>query len=606
MKKFLAVILASAASLLFLTGATSAQLPWAKTRRSSGSFREGEVLVKPANHARVSSISGRMALASRHGAIQANLLGDSGLLRMKLAPGQKVEDMVARLSSDPDVEYAQPNFIYHTTAVPNDTSYGQLWALKNTGQTIAAAPYATHNPGISGKDVSAESAWTIATDCAANTVAVIDTGVNYNQTDLVANMWNGGGAYPNHGYDFVDSDNDPMDLNGHGTHVAGTIGAVGNNGSGTTGVCWTASLMAVRVLDAAGSGQDSDIILGINFAVAQGAKVINMSLGGSTYDAALNTAILNASNAGVVIVVAAGNDGTNNDGGSPTYPCNYTSANLICVAALDQSFALASFSNYGATSVDVGAPGTNIKSTWNGTQTTVSETFGAGWTVNGATWAHQSLAFSGTTYDVYSNPAAWNGTSTTYANNANAQAYKSYNLAGVDSASLSYYAFIDTEDSTDFFNTYIQSAGADPFAGAGTQLDQQSGTTGGYAVNFAYDLKNCLTATCNIGLQLTSNATVVNYGVAVLLFTIEKTVLNATSYNTISGTSMATPIVAGIAALVRTYNPNYTAADVVASVKNGGVAAAALSGKSTTGKAANMLGSLSYITTPTGVTASVQ
>jgi subtilisin family serine protease len=566
-------------------------------------YRAGEILVRP--KARIADIRGRQKLASRYGVARVAALGGSGYVRMRLSRGQSVESMVEQLKRDPDVEDAQPNFIYHALAAPNDTNYGNLWGLANTGQTIAGASYATNNPGTAGKDISAESAWAISTDCSSVTVAVIDTGVNYNHDDLSANMWTSA-AYPNHGYDFVDSDNNPMDLNGHGTHVAGTIGAVGNNATGMTGVCWTASLMAVRVLDASGSGTTSDIVQGVNFAVAQGAKVINMSLGGSSYDSAFNTALNSAASAGVVIVVAAGNDGTNNDGGSPTYPCNYTTSTLVCVAALDQSFSLASFSNYGSSSVDVGAPGTNIQSTWNGTTTSVTDDFTAGWTTNDATWASQNVMFGGNPYDILSNPAAWDGSSATYANNADGRAYKTFDLTGIDSASLSYYAVIDTQSSNDYFYTAYATTAADPFAGTGTQLDQLSGTTLGDADYFSYDLSHCLVANCTVGFRLTSNASTVSYGVGIFLYTIDKLTLDTTSYNIIDGTSMATPVVAGVAALVYAYNPDYTATDVVAAIKNGGAAVTALSGKSTSGKAVNALGALEYIVTPTGLGASLQ
>ena len=117
-----------------------------------------------------------------------------------------------------------------------------------------------------------EAAWDYITDCSSMTVAVVDSGVNYNHTDLASNMWNGGASFPNHGFNFVNNNNDPMDRNGHGTHVAGIIGAIGNNSLGTTGACWKASIMAVRVLDAAGSGTTATVISGVNFAVANGAR----------------------------------------------------------------------------------------------------------------------------------------------------------------------------------------------------------------------------------------------------------------------------------------------------------------------------------------------
>ena len=338
-------------------------------------------------------------------------LNQPGWAQVKVGTGQTVEAALAAYQNDPNVEYVQPNYLYHTTATPNDPQYGQLWAFKNTGQTVLRhRTYTTNNPGTTGDDMNIEKAWDHITDCSSVVVAVVDTGVNYNQQDLAGNMWNGGATYPNHGYNFVDNNNDPMDLNGHGTHVAGIIGAVGNNATGTTGVCWKASIMAVRALDATGSGTTANIIQGINFAVTNGAKVINMSLGGGgAFDRLFSDAIADAQNADVVVVVAAGNDGANNDSGTtPTYPCNFTQPNLVCVAALDQSYALASFSNYGSTSVDVGAPGTNILSTWAGTKTVITDNFSTGWTKTSTTsggWTTGTLSVGGVPTPFLVNPA---------------------------------------------------------------------------------------------------------------------------------------------------------------------------------------------------------
>jgi subtilisin family serine protease len=168
-----------------------------------------------------------------------------------------------------------------------------------------------------------------------------------------------------HGWDFVDDDNQPQDDNGHGTHVAGTIGARGNDGNGVAGVSWSTSLMPLRVLDANGSGYVSDAITAYSFAARSGARIVNASLGGSSYSRAERDAIAAAPN--TLFVVAAGNDAQNNDS-SADYPCDYTLPNIVCVAATDQNDDLASFSNYGATNVDLAAPGVDIVSTWPGNQ----------------------------------------------------------------------------------------------------------------------------------------------------------------------------------------------------------------------------------------------
>ncbi|MEJ2061441.1 MAG: S8 family serine peptidase, partial [Gammaproteobacteria bacterium] len=526
------------------------------------------------------------------------------LVKLNAAYGN-VQSAVATLSAAPDVLAVQPNFIYHELATPNDTNYGQQWGLSNSGQTVTNGDYATNNPGTSGDDIDATQAWDHITDCSSVTVAVVDTGVNYTQQDLAANMWNGGTSYPNHGYDFVDGDNDPMPVGGaeqHGTHVAGIIGAIGNNSNGVTGVCQKASIMSVRVLGPDGSGTTANVVSGVNFAVANGAKVINMSLGGTSYDAAFSSAITNAQSHGVVVVVAAGNDNQNNDS-TPHYPCNYSQSNLVCVAALDQSFSRASFSDYGASSVDVGAPGTNVLSTWGGP--IITSDF-SGWSLSGG-WTRDATTY---TVPVLYDPADYPSSSSAgYANNANDIAWQTFDLSStalpsVTAVALNYYVSVQTELNHDYFNLAFDSTGVDPFAGTGTQLEHDSGTVS--RPEAIYDLSACRTATCAIGFQLTSDATTNGPGVLAAYFQIETLQTGANVYHAIDGTSMATPFVSGIAAMLFAYNPNDDYHDVVNAILHGGTTVSALSGITTTGKAVNAMGSLAYISPPTGVTATVQ
>ncbi|MGE0615967.1 MAG: S8 family serine peptidase [Bacteriovoracia bacterium] len=571
--------------------------------------RAGEILVKfkaPYRDAR-----SEQGVLDRAGARKLQTI-ESGLAKVAAPEGRALMDAIAEMAAQPEVEWAQPNYIYRKLALPNDPQFTQLWGFKNTAQTVTSGNYAQNNPGVAGRDMGLEAAWNTTTNCIAAPVAIVDTGVNYNHADLAANMWDGGATYPNHGYDYVDNDNNPMDLDGHGTHVAGIIGAVGNNGVGTSGVCWQARLMAVRVLDASGSGTTADVVSGINFAVNNGAKVINLSLGQSANDPAMESAIINARNQGVIVVAAAGNEGANNDaGGSPTYPCNYHQPNLICVAALDQAFSLASFSNYGAQSVMLGAPGTNVRSEWAGTNAAISDDFNNGgtldWTRSNNTWAYVSRTLGdGMTYPMLVNPANWNGTSAQYANNANARAYKTFNLAGTAAAIVEFDAFVDTEAGFDFFRTAYRASTGDPFGGGGSLVGQESGSGGSSSVYLAYDVTGCISAQCTVGFQFTSDASQTSFGVGILNFSITTLTLNNTSYRTIDGTSMATPMVAGLVALVWAYNPQYTYTDVVEAIQAGGTPAAALAGKSITGKAAYAAGALSHIFPPTGVTVDVR
>ena len=248
--------------------------------------------------------------------------------------------------------------------MPNDPSFAQQWALQNNGQTGS-----TPATGI-----DAEAAWNLATGSRSVVVAVIDTGVDYTDPDLAANIWTNpyagqdGFSGDLHGYNFVADNGNAMDDNGHGTHVAGIIGASGNNGQGVSGVDWSVSIMALKFMDSSGLGYTSDAIRAINYVTmlrtryGVNVRVTNMSWDGGSDDPALSSAISAAGNAGILFVTAAGNNGTDNDT-TPEYPADIRLPNVISVAATDQNDQLASFSDYGPTSVDLAAPGVSILST---------------------------------------------------------------------------------------------------------------------------------------------------------------------------------------------------------------------------------------------------
>ncbi len=285
-----------------------------------------------------------------------------------------VEAAVKRYEASPDVAYAEPDFLFEPSqSTANDPSYPKLYGLNNTGQT----------GGTSGADINAPEAWGTTTGDAGVVVAVIDTGTDITHPDLKNNLWtNPGETAANgvdddgnklvddvNGWDFYNNDAtvyDAADGDKHGTHVAGTIAGEGNNDLGVVGVNWKAKIMPLKFLGPNG-GYTSDAVEALNYAVAKGAKISNNSWGGGGSSQALKDAIARADAAGHLFVAAAGNggsDGVGDDNDStPSYPASYDNPNIISVAATDSKDSLAGFSNYGAASVDLSAPGVSILST---------------------------------------------------------------------------------------------------------------------------------------------------------------------------------------------------------------------------------------------------
>jgi len=572
------------------------------------SFVEDEILVTFKNtlsSTNVDDLLNSMSVSS------SEKIGKQNVRLIKVSNGLSVQQAVNSFAADSNVIHAQPNYRYYATAIPNDASYSQVWALNNTAQQITKGKYPINNPGVAGNDMDAELAWEHITDCSNTIVAVLDTGINYQHEDLIANMWNSNDPlYPNHGFDYFANDNDPMASDGsiHGTHVAGTIGARGNNEIGSTGVCWNVQIMALRVLGPQG-GSTAGIIKAIEFASDNGAHIINMSLGSAAaFDLLFSDSISYARDRNVVVIVAAGNSATNTDTQTTFYPCNFTQDNLICVAALDQSYALANFSNTGTTSVDVGAPGTNIMSTWPGTKLEVTSF--TGWIRNGG-WGHNDTCVLNPAAGprvMMMNPSNWVGCGPAvpgnYSNNENSIMYNNFNLSGLLGARISAQAFIDTELQIDFMNAYSKAAGGNPTNPF--PIATISGSTNNFSIPAEFSLEDCLTATCTFGVNLTSNATITKTGIAIFDMVLQKTEANSAVYESINGTSMASPNVAGVAALVRAYNPNFSYQEIVNAILGGGQNTPSLSTTTVTGKAVNAMGSLSFINVPTGVTVVAQ
>ena len=286
-------------------------------------------------------------------------------------PETSSHDVSQWAAGTPGVTWIEPDFALTPSRLPNDPDYSLLWGLSNDGQT----------GGVADIDINAPQAWDITTGSRSVVIAVVDSGADVGHPDLAANIWRNPGEIPGNGidddrngyvddvsgWDFVSNDNTPDDGNGHGTHVAGTIGAVGNDGRGVVGDNWEVSILPLKFLDDWGFGSTAGAIAALNYAAvlrSAGVNIVatNNSWGGGGYSSALRTVIARHNEAGILFVAAAGNDGTDNDA-APAYPASYDLANVISVAAIDHAGQAASFTNFGRTSVDLAAPGVDVYST---------------------------------------------------------------------------------------------------------------------------------------------------------------------------------------------------------------------------------------------------
>jgi subtilisin family serine protease len=301
----------------------------------------------------------------------------SGRLRRIRSRSRNVASLVASLSARADVAYVEPNYIVHTMNEPDDPRFPELWGLRNIGQIIS------DQPGVPGADISATTAWDKAVGSRNVVVGIVDTGIDYTHPDLAGNIWSAPAAFTvtlagrtitcaagTHGFNAINKTCDPWDDNGHGTHVAGTIGALGDNGTGVAGVNWIANIIGLKFIGANGSGTLANALDAIEFAIQakarfnQGAniRILSNSWGGGGFSQALLDEIVRANQNDMLFVAAAGNNASDNDA-TPTYPANYVSPNVVAVAATDNQDNLATFSNVGAQSVHLGAPGVKILST---------------------------------------------------------------------------------------------------------------------------------------------------------------------------------------------------------------------------------------------------
>jgi subtilisin family serine protease len=284
---------------------------------------------------------------------------------LKISGNANIDEAVKEFNKNPNVEYAEPNYIFHTALMPNDPSFSNLYGLHNTEQI----------GGIVDADIDAPEAWDLQTGNNGVLIAVIDSGVDYTHEDLAANIWTNPGEIEGNGidddsngfvddvrgWDFVNNDNDPFDDFGHGTHVSGTIGAVGNNGIGISGVDWNVKIIPIKFINSNNAGTLSAALNSIVYATLMNVSIMSNSWVGG-FSQSLKDTISVANDEGILFIAAAGNSNTNNDV-TPVYPAGYDVPNVISVAATDGWDAKASFSSYGVATVHLGAPGVYIYST---------------------------------------------------------------------------------------------------------------------------------------------------------------------------------------------------------------------------------------------------
>ena len=335
-------------------------------------YKKGQLLVRWKKNVTIQSIN------LTHQSLKAKIVQKfdrpSGLELVQIPEEIALKNAIQAYQKNPKVAYVEPNYYVHTQVTPSDSKWAEQWALNNTGQTA----------GTPDADVNAPEMWELSTGSPDVVLGIIDTGVFYSHPDLAANIWVNPGEIADNGIDddsngYVDDihginarnkKGDPKDDNGHGSHVAGIMGAVGNNSEGISGINQKIAIIGCKFLDASGGGSISDAIICMDYFLqlkTRASQPVNLvatnnSWAGGGYSQAMMDAVKAHKDAGILFMAAASNEANNNDE-VETYPANYPSSNIISVAASNHKDALSDFSNYGKYSVHVSAPGEDILST---------------------------------------------------------------------------------------------------------------------------------------------------------------------------------------------------------------------------------------------------
>ncbi len=551
-------------------------------------------------------------------------LGDPDFQLVEVEPGQSPGAAVRALAEDPAVAVAERDSYRELDGTPTDPLFGQLWGLRNLGAGVGG-----FGGAVAGADANVPAAWDRTFGTPSTVVADIDSGYRFEFPDLGAVAWTNPGEIAGNGFDddgngYVDDvrgwdfvganlssptpDNDPTDDNlisgGHGVHTAGTIGGAGDDGIGVTGVARNVRIMPLRVCSLVpASGETkcsaSALIAAINYAGNEGARAANISLGSNTFTQAEVNAI--AANPGTLYVISAGNDGGDNDGGQPApkghhYPCDYQPTvdaspaapgaieNIICVAATDQADGLAAFSDWGATSVDIGAPGTEILSTYPKQEAWMADdfetdNFASTWLPYGAEPGFDRAGASDgplTSFGMTDTPGGAPAASSVYGvlsaeasePPAGTGACRIKGMRMRKGGSLSYGLFLDAGNGLTYDFISSETVGS---AMVGFQTAPIYGL-GGHELQMFFEYASDSTPTASEGfwgdnLRLDCYAP-----------------LNAGSaYSFLQGTSMAAPHVTGAAALLFSLEPEATVTEVRDALLQSAEPVASLAGKTTTG-----------------------
>jgi len=577
-------------------------------RDIAAKYVPGEVLVKFKKGMAASKIQ---VLHNALGATKIKEIGYIGVQHIKLPHSVSVEEAVKYYRTDPDVEYAEPNYIVKRAAIPNDPGFINQWGLHNTGQT----------GGTTDADIDAPEAWDITKGSGNIIIAIVDSGVAYDHPDLAGNKWintkelngipgvddDGNGFVDDvYGWDFVDKDGYPVDYDSHGTHVAGIIASNGNNGLGITGIMWSAKIMPVRFLGVSGAGDVAKAAEAIIYAADNGARIINASWGGYDDSITLYNAIDYARTKNVIFVAAAGNE-TNNNDINPFYPASFNLPNIISVAASDNNDRRAYFSNYGANSVHLAAPGVDIYSsvpvfTYGTPVPIYSENFDGsdnllslGWARGGihSTWAVTHNTGVGGTNSLEDSPGG------NYVSNTDAWVGYMTPITSVKNNRYTLYfkwkGYID-HSSYDFLNINYSSDGQNWYF-----VDWRDGNYMDFIpdytteITFAADILNSF----YFGFGLESDVPGNYDGAYIDDVVINRETISISSYTYESygwsGTSMAAAHVSGVAGLVLSADPSLTYSDVKNIILNNVDKKASLSGNTLTGGRLNAFAAVGSI-----------